>query len=199
MTPIPQPEPAAIKELRVRFNADAGAVRLITFLSPTCSYCRYGQGIVRASFEAFPDERLRGYVIWVPMLPTDNAEAAKAEEGLFPDERITHWYDAHKAAADAWSSFVGLTTTTWDVYALYDASATWEQGVPPPPVVWMHQLPPTPATREEDRLNPQRLASSWLRLLNRPPDTADILARRLTEAAAACANRADSAEPRFDG
>ena len=66
---------STIEELRTRFNEAIGTVRVITFLSPTCGPCRYGQGVVRALFEEFPDERLTGFIVWVPMLPADNATA----------------------------------------------------------------------------------------------------------------------------
>src|SRR5262245_26513463 len=128
---------AIIDEIRSLFNQASGCVRLITFLSPTCGPCRYGQGIVRGLFEESPAQRLAGFVVRVPMLSGDNADSAMVEQLPIADSRLHFWYDADKAAADTWSSFIGLAATTWDVYAVYDADAVWpEGGPPPPPRIW---------------------------------------------------------------
>ena len=121
-----------IEQLRARFNEATGAIRVIAFLSPTCGWCRYGQGVVRALFEEFPDRELAGFIVWVPMLPTDNADTAKFEQDRITDPRLACWFDADKAAANAWSSFIGLPTTTWDVYAVYDGEASWDDAAAPP-------------------------------------------------------------------
>jgi hypothetical protein len=168
-------EPTVIAALRSSFNGALGSVRLITFLSPTCGPCRYGQGVVRALFEEFPDEKLAGFVVWVPMLPTDDLAAAKVEQDAIEDTRLRFWYDADRAAADTWSWFIGLSATTWDVYAVYDAASKWPVGeAPERPRIWMHQLNATPATREADRLNTGRMARQWLRLLGQ--DSGDDVA-----------------------
>lgn len=155
-----------IEELRTRFNGATGCIRVIAFLSPTCGPCRYGQGVVRALFEEFPDEKLAGFIIWVPMLPADNAETAKFEQDTITDPRLQCWFDADKAAANTWSSFIGLPATTWDVYAVYERGVIWEDGAPAPaPRIWMHQLNPTPATQPADRLDAVKLARDWLELI----------------------------------
>jgi hypothetical protein len=171
---------AIIEEMRTRFNDTKGSVRVIAFLSPTCGPCRYGQGVVRALFEEFPDQKLVGFIVWVPMLPTDKADTAQLEQDTITDPRLRCWFDADKAAANAWSSFIGLPTTTWDVYAIYDAGAAWDDGAPPPPPnIWMHQLPPTPATQLADRLDPVRLASDWLGLIGEEAGQSAELALKL--------------------
>ena len=155
-----------IEEVRRRFNDATGSIRVIAFLSATCGQCRYGQGVVRALFAEFPDEKLAGFIIWVPMLPADSAEAAKLEQDTITDPRLQCWFDADQVAANTWSSFIGLPTATWDVYAIYDAAVVWDEGAPPPaPRIWMHQLNSTPATQLADRLDPVRLARDWLALI----------------------------------
>jgi thiol-disulfide isomerase/thioredoxin len=182
-----------IDELRAQFNEAAGATRVITFLSPTCGPCRYGQGVVRGLFEEFPAERLAGFIIWVPMLPSDSADAAKVEHDTITDPRVRWWFDEDKAAANTWSSFIGLPTTTWDVYAVYAAGFTWDEGMPPPsPKIWMHQLPPTPATQLADRLDPVRLADDWLGLIGADSLYAAELAAKLHAKGKVCSERHDS-------
>jgi hypothetical protein len=159
-------ESTIIEELRARFNEAAGSVRLISFLSPTWGACRYGQGLVRALFEEFPDKNLAGFIVWVPMLPEDSPARAAAEQSAITDPRLRCWYDADRDAANTWSALIGLPVTTWDVYAVYDEAVTWLDGQPlPPPRIWMHQLDETAATQGKDRLDPVRLAGEWLRLL----------------------------------
>lgn len=169
-----------ISEVQTRFNDAVGSVRVIAFLSPTCGPCRYGQGLVRRLFEEFPDEKLAGHIIWVPMLPADSLDAAMAEQNVIFDSRQHFWYDDDKSAANTWSSFIGLPTTSWDVYAMYDSGALWADGAPPPvPRVWMHQLNATPATKLEDRLDPVKLAREWLHLLGEATRSGTELADRI--------------------
>lgn len=172
--------PEIIEELRTAFNDAVGSVRVISFLSPTCGPCRYGQGVVRALFEQFSDEQLAGYVIWVPMLQGDNFDSAQVEQHAIVDPRLHCWFDGDKEAANAWSSFIGLPSTTWDVYAIYDASARWaDREAPPTRRIWMHQLNTTPATKRVDRLDATRLARSWLELLGKDGGRVDELAAAL--------------------
>jgi len=167
-------------DMQTRFNEAIGSVRVIAFLSPTCGPCRYGQGLVRGLFEEFSDEKLAGYVVWVPMLPADSLDSAMAEQNAIFDPRLHFWFDDDKSAANTWSSFIGLPTTSWDVYAVYDAGAVWaDRAHPPVPRVWMHQLNATPATKLEDRLDPIQLAREWLRLLGKPLHSATELADRI--------------------
>ena len=169
-----------IQDVRTRFNEAIGSIRVITFLSPTCGPCRYGQGLVRGLFEEFPDKKLAGYLIWVPMLPADSLDSAMAEQNAIIDSRLHFWFDDDKSAANTWSSFIDLPTTSWDVYAVYDARVAWADGAPPPvPRIWMHQLNATPATKPEDRLDPNKLAREWLLLLEKPIDSDPQLAVRL--------------------
>ena len=171
---------------------------MIAFFSPTCGPCRYGQGVVRALFEESPHVKLAGFIIWVPMLPTDSAESAKFEQDAITDPRIRCWFDDDKSAADTWSSFIGLATTTWDVYAVYDAADTWGEGLPPPPRIWMHQLPPTVATQPGDRLDPVRLAREWLHVIGEASDGSAELAARLDAKGRAVSERDDSCASGLD-
>ena len=114
------------------------------------------------------------------MLPMDSADTAKFEQATITDPRLECWFDGEKAAANTWSSFIGLPDTTWDVYAVYDGEATWDEGAPPPsPRIWMHQLNPTPATQLADRLDSVRLARAWLTLIGGEVDQSTQLAVKL--------------------
>ena len=58
-----------LAELRTRFNADRGKVRLLMLLSPTCPMCVGGASVVQMQVLATvksPD--VRAYAVWVPIL-----------------------------------------------------------------------------------------------------------------------------------
>lgn len=179
-----------LDDLRQRFNGATGSVRVIAFLSPTCGPCHYGQGVVRGLFEAYPEEQLRGFIVWVPMLEADSAESATAEQANIHDSRIDHWFDANKSAARAWSAIMGLHGPAWDVYAVHGRDDQWTEDAAPSPRIWMHQLDFDPGVKAADRLDTQRLAREWLELLGREPSGADALARSLHERGVAVASRA---------
>jgi hypothetical protein len=153
--------------------------------------------VVRALFEEFPGHDLAGFIIWVPMLPLDNAATAQFEQDAITDPRLRFWFDHDKEGANAWSSFVGYPGTIWDVYAIYDESAVWSDEVPPVPRIWMHQLNETPATRLADRLDVPRLARGWLELLSDRRASGPHLDLILDQRGRAVSQRADSGLPRL--
>ncbi len=147
--------------------------------------------MVRALFDEFPAHKLAGFIIWVPMLPDDNAQTARFEQERMTDPRLHFWFDEDKATANSWSSFVGYPGTTWDVYAFYDDMAAWTGDAPPLPRIWMHQLNETPATRAGDTLDAGRLAREWLVIIGASASSAEDLARRLHERGTRVSERAD--------
>lgn len=179
--------PPALDELRERFEAATGSVRLIAFLSPTCGPCRYGQGVVRALFETLPEAALRGYIVWVPMLDSDSAETAGAEQASIKDPRIESWYDADRSLSRAWADMFGLHGYAWDVYAAYAPSDDWPDIASPR--IWMHQLDFEPGVNRSDRLDTARLAAEITRLLDDDSVAPLALASAMHEAGARCASR----------
>ncbi len=80
--------------------------------------------------------KLRAYVVWVPMLDGDSAEAARLEASLYPDKRIAHFWDEGGTLATELGARLGLSKKAWDVYLVYDKRARWSAA----PGFWMHQL-----------------------------------------------------------
>ena len=103
-------EIADVARIRAAYDHHPEQTRLVTLLSPTCTICQYGQGVVRGIFEEWEDLPLHGLVIWVPMLPADTAEKAEAEAAAFSDPRIEHFWDAERALAKAFSGVLDLRT-----------------------------------------------------------------------------------------
>jgi hypothetical protein len=79
--------------------------------------------------------RLHAYIVWLPMVEGDSAEAARLEASLYQDRRISHYWDGDKKLATEMGARLGVKTA-WDVYLVYDKRAKWSS----PPRFWMHQL-----------------------------------------------------------
>lgn len=62
--------------------------------------CQRGQGVVQGLFETFDDNRLRGLIAWLPMLPDDNAKTAQTQSVLFGDARVTQGWDGKRDVGD---------------------------------------------------------------------------------------------------
>jgi hypothetical protein len=78
-------------------------------------------------------KKLRAYVVWVPMLESDNLEAARLEASLYQDKRISHFWDDDSKLANEFGKKLGLDRKAWDVYILYEKRGK-------SPSFWMHQL-----------------------------------------------------------
>lgn len=90
-------------------------------------------------FDRVPDDRLRAYLIWQPILNSDNRMSAKRRANEFVHEKFTHYWDSNKATGDLWKDVLGLKDTAWDVYLLYNGSADWSTTLPSPDL-WFPQL-----------------------------------------------------------
>ena len=128
-------------ELRNAFNHASGQVRVVALLSPTCGECQKGQRVVQSVFAKYPNEqRLRGFVVWLPMLPGDTERTAGAQAGTFVDARVAQQWDRDRALGTLVSKTLSLKGQAWDVYLLYAPGVKWTGETPPAPTFWMHQL-----------------------------------------------------------
>jgi hypothetical protein len=96
-------------------------------------------------------ERVDVDVVFLPMLPSDDRDAAqRAAAGLHGVERA--WWDAGKDLATAWSAPLGLPDggPAWDVYLVFGPAASWSEPAPTPEV-WWHQLHGAPPERRAGR------------------------------------------------
>ena len=90
-------------------------------------------------FDRIPDDRLRAYLIWQPILNSDNRISAERRANEFGHEKFIHYWDSNRATGDLWKDVLRLSDTAWDVYLLYNASAEWT-GTPPSPDLWFPPL-----------------------------------------------------------
>src|ERR1700677_1631224 len=84
----------SVEDLRKQFNADRDNVRVVALLSPTCGMCRIGHRVVQVAFKKVDSHKLKGYVVWLPLLRSDSGASCNAEEEVaHPDDRISLWWN----------------------------------------------------------------------------------------------------------
>jgi hypothetical protein len=135
---------AHAQRLQNAFNADAGTVRVLALVSPTCGNCLRGAADLQQHiFAAIGDGRLRGYIVWVPKLDGREANVSEATHTV-ADSRAGHYWDANGYLVHAYDAVLGLHQDAWDVYLLYGPNAHWDGPNPPVPSYWMTQLSGAP-------------------------------------------------------
>lgn len=135
----PMQDLSSTEQLKQRFQQDSGKVRLIALLSPICPECRRGFADMQKVLKEVPDNRLRAYIVWLPMFPGDSKSWAQTRSDEFKDDRLSYYWDDSKLTGDEWAKTLGLNRTAWDVYFLYGSAVEWN-GAAPVPSFWMHQL-----------------------------------------------------------
>lgn len=146
------------QELKEAFNRARSFIRMLAVISPTCPECRAGDRAVRNVFKTKKSEKLRGFIVWIPMLPADTAAVACAQAGSWNDKRLLlQGWDAGCAIGGMFSKTLKLTRTAWDIYLIYAPGLIWEGELPPAPSFWMHQLRPDSGADQNRRLSLPRL------------------------------------------
>jgi len=89
----------------------------------------------------FPDADIDVSIIWIPMLPSDNAAAARKTAQMFDDPRVTQFCDADRKAGRAFAHdlIAPGRGPAWDIYLSYNPGDTWREH-PPRPSDYFHQL-----------------------------------------------------------
>ncbi len=138
------------EDLQEAFNQDKGKVRLVALLSASCGYCVKGYRYMRKILEEIPDERLRMYVVWEPMLSGDTRALSEKMSSKGTDSRMVYQaWDPDHITGKKWTAMMskekeeewneGATGPAWDVYFLYKGDAQWNKNQPTPPQFWQHQ------------------------------------------------------------
>lgn len=154
--------------LRDAFNRAAGSVRVVSLLSPTCPYCRSGHLVLTRLFRTVASEKVAGFLVWLPMLGSDDFTSALRQSEALRDPRIVYEaWDAGKRSGEAFARTLKLERTAWDVYLVYAPGVAWDGDLPPAPSFWMHQLAPDSGADQALCLNPARLIREVERLLER--------------------------------
>jgi hypothetical protein len=90
--------------------------------------------------QSFPAVDIAISMVWIEMLPNDNAEAVEKSAVLFQDERIRHFHDPNHFVGQVIAESVGTAGhIAWDMYLFYTREGSWGEK-PPAPFGWAHQL-----------------------------------------------------------
>jgi len=108
------------------------------------------------------DERLRAYIVWLPMFPGDSQDWAKTRSGEFSDHRLTYYWDGARLSGQRWQKALDIPRTAWDIYILYSSDTHWNQE-PGAPNFWMQQLS---GVTNAPRLNESAFEAKVKELLN---------------------------------
>lgn len=134
-------------DLGEAFNQDRGSVRLVALLSASCGYCIKGYRYMRKLLDEIPDERLKMYVVWEPMLSGDTRKLSEKMARKAEDPRMVYQaWDEARITGEAWTRVMldgddrwSATGPAWDVYYLYGADVEWTEDAPSVPDYWQHQ------------------------------------------------------------
>ncbi len=102
--------------------------------------CRWGFSNVVKTLKSVPDDRVRAYIVWLPIFGGDFKGEQRNLSRSFGDRRVSYFSDPESLSGKLWERVLKTERLiAWDVYLLYGPDAKWEQD-PPPPDYWMHQL-----------------------------------------------------------
>jgi hypothetical protein len=91
------------------------------------------------TLKSVTDDRVKAYVVWLPIFGGDFRGEARKLSNSFRDKRVSYYIDAGSLTGNVWEPVLKTERFAWDVYLLYGGAANWEQE-PPSPDYWMHQL-----------------------------------------------------------
>ena len=126
-------------DVRAAFNADAGKVRVLMLVSPTCGVCLRGASDVSeqlVKLERGKDARI--YVVWVPRLNALEKNVSPATRVVAASWAQQYW-DGNDLLGEQYKQVLGWSDNAWDVYMLYGSRAQWTGNLPPTPDFFMHQ------------------------------------------------------------
>ena len=132
-------------DLRGPFNLGRGKVRIVTFLSPTCTVCITNAARLQQILDSAPGDDIEIHAVWVSILDTDSRESVTRAATVLSDDRAHHYWDPKRVLnyqlLDAIAFDVQLRM--YDVFLLYDQDAEWDTRLPPP-AYWMHEYKRAP-------------------------------------------------------
>jgi hypothetical protein len=125
--------------VRAAFNADAGKVRVLMLVSPTCGMCLRGASEVSEQlWKGANSKDAAMYVVWVPRLGARETNVSSATRVVAASWAQQYW-DGSDLLGEQYKQVLGWSGNAWDVYMLYGPKARWMGNLPPAPDFFMHQ------------------------------------------------------------
>ena len=102
--------------------------------------CRWGFSNIVKTLRSVTDDRVKAYIVWLPIFGGDFEEEARKLSNSFRDKRVSYYLDHANETGKQWERVLNTERSiAWDVYLLYGPEAHWNEE-PPQPAYWMHQL-----------------------------------------------------------
>jgi len=102
--------------------------------------CRWGFSNIVKTLKNVTDDRVKAYIVWLPILGGDFKGEARKLSNSFRDKRVSYFLDPTSVTGKEWERVLKTERfIAWDVYLLFDADADWQDDAPLP-AFWMHQL-----------------------------------------------------------
>ncbi len=125
--------------VRKAFNADAGKVRVVMLVSPTCGMCLKGASEVSQQIAKVDGKKVSLYAVWVPRLGGREKDVPAATR-VVADPFTREYWDGNDLLGVAYRRVLGWKDDdAWDVYMVYGPRAQWTGDLPPTPDFYMHQ------------------------------------------------------------
>jgi hypothetical protein len=129
-----------VEPLRTAFNRDAGHVRVVVLVAPTCGTCLFGVSEIQNKvLEKESSQALKVHLVWVPMFRGMERDVPRATRQM-PDPRVLHYWDGENQLGKRYRKTLGISEDAWDVFLVYGPDAKWLGDEAPAPAYWMHQL-----------------------------------------------------------
>lgn len=165
----------SLSQLRADFNANAGKVRLLYIVGPTCGICLRGMSDLQEAVysKKGDDPRIVTFVVHVPTLGAREANVAPASR-LITNRYTTHYWEETGITGRLMQQALDVDQYIWDFWAIYDPSVRWsDEHLMPAPTFYQHQLQSLPAEKRhlppEKRLDAPVFAAKVDELLAREP------------------------------
>lgn len=156
---------AAAQPLKDAFNADAGKVRLLMYVSPTCGECLRGAKQAQTNVLAtIDDANLRIYVVWAPKNGGRQQDVGRVTQ-IVTDPRAAQYWDGHRVLTDAYDRMLALSGPCAGIFMLYDRQARWE-GATPPRADYLEDAHAQEFNRPYPQYDPRHFAAKVREMLN---------------------------------
>jgi hypothetical protein len=144
-TPDGQPPLVDLRSLagfKAAFNREAGKMRVIISLAPSCPYCLKGASEIQLMLARSREHQLVVFNVWQPILPTDWGKPGTVALHRLSDMRVSQFWDADRLVARAVEqsssgrelqpSCCFQNGTWWDFIAVYPPGKQWASALPEP-------------------------------------------------------------------
>jgi hypothetical protein len=170
----------AAEGLRTRFNHDAGRVRLLLILSPSCGLCRMGARMTARYLLDVTDRKdLSVYVVWEMAGKEDTMAAAEEAAGMLADPRVSQFWSQDRVAGQAFKAAIGLTARpAASVYLAFGGDQEWGADTPPVPRFFMHSSPNSKELPQDRLYNGKVFGEEIRNLLEQGAATRNAIAAR---------------------